>query len=393
MRPLPVLLLCCLSLPAAAQPEPRALLQAAAAALEAAQTFRYDARHERLGPDGPLVVATGRVHLQRTRPDSSASVLGWLGARFDVAGRLHRTADAAEPFHVVYDGQTLLLVDEAQRAVLRAASDRAAGQLAATPMALLLDAYYDPAQLRPPAGATVTYAGRDTVGGVPCHVVTVSYEADHGRGPQPVLQQWMLGLDDALPRGRRFNTTRTTVHNLEAGAPMDDDPFVLDIPDGYAFRSIATRRGTGVGQRLAAGDEAPGWTLRGLDGGDHHLSAYRGRLVLLDFWASWCAPCREAAPVLGDLAERYQARGLTVLGINTFEGGEASEPYLRAYAASHGLSYPVLLDDGPVAEAYGVPGVPFFVLIGPAGTVVEVVSGYVPDTAGRLTALIEAHLP
>ncbi len=88
--------------------------------------------------------------------------------------------------------------------------------------------------------------------------------------------------------------------------------------------------------------------------------------VVIDFWASWCAPCREQAPIVDDVARRYRGKGLIVVGIDT---GDERDAAVR-FAQSRGLSYAALFDSGDVAAAYRVDGLPTLVVIDRNGRIV-----------------------
>src|SRR5512143_1365823 len=85
---------------------------------------------------------------------------------------------------------------------------------------------------------------------------------------------------------------------------------------------------------------APKLSLKGLDGAGHTLADYRGQVVLVNLWATWCPPCQAEMPVLQKYFERYQAEGFTVVAI---EDGEP-ESDVRSFVKQHGLTFPVWLD-------------------------------------------------
>jgi thiol-disulfide isomerase/thioredoxin len=107
--------------------------------------------------------------------------------------------------------------------------------------------------------------------------------------------------------------------------------------------------------------EAPLFSTPDLDGLQIELAQLRGRVVLLDFWASWCGPCRAALPELRRLGERFAPQGLVLLGINLDEDRAA----MRAAMAEHGIGWPQIGGDPAreISTRYGVSGIPTTVLI------------------------------
>lgn len=109
-----------------------------------------------------------------------------------------------------------------------------------------------------------------------------------------------------------------------------------------------------LASRAAVGQPAPSFTLQELEGGTLSLEDLAGKPVLLNFWATWCDPCREEAPVLQSFHERYGDR-VTLVGVNLRESPREIRPFL----AEFGVTYRNVLDrDGRVAEAYALRGVP-----------------------------------
>jgi peroxiredoxin len=113
---------------------------------------------------------------------------------------------------------------------------------------------------------------------------------------------------------------------------------------------------------------APNFTLTRLDGGKASLSQYRGDVVLLNFWASWCQPCQEEAPAFNDVEALYRKRGLTVVGVDSQDLIDEGRRFARTYH----VSYP-LVHDGPgdVAKRWGVTQFPATFVIGRSGHVLK----------------------
>jgi cytochrome c biogenesis protein CcmG/thiol:disulfide interchange protein DsbE len=136
------------------------------------------------------------------------------------------------------------------------------------------------------------------------------------------------------------------------------------------------------------GRPAPDFTLAQLDGQRLTLSALRGQVVVINFWASWCAECRTEQSALNATWQQFRDAGLVVVGVN-FEDTSADA---RDYVRSAGLSYPVVEDtDSRTALAFGVRGVPETFIVDQSGRTVDRVIG--PVDAAKLASQITAILP
>lgn len=136
----------------------------------------------------------------------------------------------------------------------------------------------------------------------------------------------------------------------------------------------------------ASAELAPDFTLKTFDGAAVQLSTLRGRWVLVNFWAIWCAPCREEMPYLDSLAAQHVDQ-LTALAVNMRE----SENAVAAFVAELDLHLPILLmPDDATLLAYNVRGLPISFLIDPDGAVVQRMVG--PVTPGRIKAQIDGYV-
>lgn len=116
---------------------------------------------------------------------------------------------------------------------------------------------------------------------------------------------------------------------------------------------------------LAVGDPAPDWTLHDPEGRAHTLAEYRGRVVVLDFWATWCAPCSKVMPRIEKLHRKYGGQGVVVFGVSSWETGDPV-----ALMKKKNCTYGLLLKGEEVAPAYGVETLPAICVIGPDGRVI-----------------------
>jgi peroxiredoxin len=100
----------------------------------------------------------------------------------------------------------------------------------------------------------------------------------------------------------------------------------------------------------AAGHQAPDFVLTDLQGHTLKLSDLRGKAVVLNFWATWCPPCKEEIPWFVEFQNRYGPQGLQIVGVNMDDGGKQD---VEKFVAEHSINYPILLGQEKVAEAYG----------------------------------------
>ena len=137
---------------------------------------------------------------------------------------------------------------------------------------------------------------------------------------------------------------------------------------------------------VAVQDKAPDFALKSIDGTNLRLNEYRGQVVLINFWASWCGPCRQEMPLLEAIDKRYQNAGFTVLGVNV-EGKAAPA---KEIAAKAGVSFPVLVDEGQkVSELYQLEAMPSSVIVDRDGVVRYVHSGYKPGDEAKYVEVIK----
>jgi peroxiredoxin len=120
------------------------------------------------------------------------------------------------------------------------------------------------------------------------------------------------------------------------------------------------------------GGPTPPLTLKDLDGREVRLDAYRGRTVIVNFWATWCAPCVEEMPSLRRLRDKYAAQGLEVLAVNFQENAQRIRPFLDRY----NLDFTALRDhDGSASQQWGVTVYPSTFVVAPDGRIAFVVVG------------------
>ncbi len=122
---------------------------------------------------------------------------------------------------------------------------------------------------------------------------------------------------------------------------------------------------------LSPGKEPPDFNLKTIDGRTISLSDLRGKVVLINFWATWCPPCKEEIPLFIDVYKKYKDKGFEILAIST----DTSAETVKKFANEYKIPFPVLVDDGKVSNLYSIQGLPTSLLIGRDGKIVKVKLG------------------
>lgn len=143
---------------------------------------------------------------------------------------------------------------------------------------------------------------------------------------------------------------------------------------------------------LKEGQPAPGVTLLTLDGGGASLTDHRDKLVVLNFWATWCQPCTVEMPSLEALWQRYRDRGLIVVAVSVDRG--APKALLEPYVRNLKLTFPILLDpDSKTSDRWRVTALPATFLVRPGGEVAGMAMGAREWNSDEMRALVERLLP
>jgi len=289
--------------------------------------------------------------------------------------------------------------------------------------------------------ADVDFQGTATVDGVACEVVTLRTTIERLRlpptapGRTPAPREGDAPGQEAPPRpdttaaheARLFLSTAdhlprriirksdpgpgpftVNISEIEADKAIPDTYFNIDTPAGYTVKaanpSPAPQRGADRTPRrdrpddagpgaasfgLAVGSEAPAFTLKDAAGREHSLADYRGRVVVLDFWGSWCPPCRAAMPGIQSLHERYMDHPVAVLGLN-FEQSPKADP--AKYMKDKGFTYGLLLKAETIANTYKVRGWPTFYIVDRDGRIAWSAIGHDPAHEAEMSKVIDALL-
>jgi peroxiredoxin len=138
-----------------------------------------------------------------------------------------------------------------------------------------------------------------------------------------------------------------------------------------------------------AGQPSPAFKVVTTSGQPVTLENYRGYVLVIDFFATWCEPCRMSIPHLVKMNQKYGKQGLQVLGLSADEDGER---VVKSFAVEHHINYPVALAGDPVTEGFGIRSVPVMIVIDKKGKVAEVFRGFSDEIGTSMELLIKKLL-
>lgn len=264
-------------------------------------------------------------------------------------------------------------------------------------------------------GESFVLGPAETVEGVACDVLRVTLKEDRqtttpadmekGAKPDPApTVRVFIGREDQLPRriertrtaGGKATTRTLALREVARDGDAEGAQFAIEVPDGYRIRAGDAARPPGgrapgrpgasaksdapaiegvtwphESKLLAAGEKAPSFRLEDAKGAWVRLSDYKGKIVVLDFWATWCGPCVQAIPALQAVHTRYEGKPVVVLGMNC-EGdpipGKAPVDPVK-FKQEKGGHYMTLLNADGVSDRYKVRGIPTFYVIDTEGKV------------------------
>lgn len=226
-----------------------------------------------------------------------------------------------------------------------------------------------------------------------CQVLEVQFESKQGPGTPHtfwiakdsalVLQEmWDDKIDMMGIEGKTH--TKIAYKSLRINQPIADALFTFVPPpnatevDTFSFLKASSGP--------LPGKPAPEFSLPTVEGKNASLSDFKGKTVLLDFWATWCVPCRQSTPVIEKLQSTFHEKGLVTLAVNVGEGPEV----VKGYLTQHPSTLPNLLDlRKTVVNLYNVDSYPAFVLISGDGKVVYSSTGFGADSEAQLRAALK----
>lgn len=373
-------------------PDPHALLEAAREACLSLRGVRYRARYEEFGVRHAAGVTVCEVHLARPEPESG------MPPRFLVRGtRTYAGRTTPMQLHAGFDGEVVRRVrtsDVLERRFDDLAPGQqawaiAAGELGAGGNGAVFWSFVNAAPMnRELRNRKAEYEGRAAVDNVLCDVIYLPGETAHDG------DRLFLGVDDHLPRKvehisvmytDRITGSLLTMTDLKVDPDVHDADYRVPIPAGFdlALYEEPVRGGS----LLPVGSIAPDWTLLDPNGNETRLADLRGKVVILDFWGTWCGPCVRKLPDLQELHESLGDQPVEVLALSAHEPPNAKP---RQLMDRNGCEVPLLLNAETMVEAYGVTTFPTVYVIGADGQVLFRAIGGAPSSV--LRALVLEHL-
>ncbi len=367
-------------------PDAMSLLRKADSTLCTIRTFSYEAEEHTLGTskygDQVAIISPlkGSVIIEKISETDLYKV------RMSINGG-PVGATVAPQYLLAYDGKTIRKLDRKAKVVYVNEPDEKGQYLLVGQIDLIPKAFrsYTPFS-EELAASKIRFDGNAVIQGIPCNVVFV----DYGDSTLNERVWWYFGKLDNIPRQvMKFYYAQgqergnlITLSNLKFNIPVDSLTFQLQAPEGYQVKKY---EGFGKSRTtIQIGEPAPDWTLTDSKGETHSLEDFRGQVLVLDFWATWCGPCLAAMPKLQMLHEHYQKKGVKVVGISTWESGDPVK-----LMNERNCSYLLLLNGDKVAKEYSISGLPTLYVIGADGKIVYSDVGFSVESYEKLFQIVD----
>ena len=265
--------------------------------------------------------------------------------------------------------------------------------------------------------SVATLHGTTDVGGVTCNVVKVSSKSQATKGSVVAhggsVVTYYFGVQDNIVRrvdraigadgdnGRNTEMTQSSVTftDMKFDSAANGASFTPAIPDGFVILPVAGKKdntNAGADKNAAShgnglitvGSDAPDWTLSTPTGEKVTLSSLKGKVVVMDFWATWCGPCKAAMPNVQKLSEEFAGKDVVIYGLSTWEKGGDPAAFMKQNKFNYGL----LVHADEVSRNYKVSGIPTFYVIGKDGKVLYNAVGFDEGDFGKIKSVINGGL-
>jgi thiol-disulfide isomerase/thioredoxin/outer membrane lipoprotein-sorting protein len=330
---------------------------------------------------------------------------------------------------ITFDGMNFIVKDEENKTISASTNPATAAQLSENLSAsfyMIIDSRLDTAEIRKSTKGLKNLGTAD-VNGESCVEITQSasghaeynvenhyffskednlmkkYTSKITDKNKKVVQSIQFSISDLKINGKlpkdifkqEMDTLKYQFKNLDQPHEMGGDGMHMEgdgeMPEGHGdMKGHGGMEGHGSSDQPTGslnGAIAPDWTLLDAKGNKVTLSKLKGKVVVLDFWATWCNPCKKVMPTIQKMNDRYKAKGVVVYGINTWERADAVQ-----FMKDNKYTYGLLLKGDDVAKKYNVEGIPTMYVINKAGKIIFTEVGATAETEGKLDAAIKSAL-
>lgn len=370
---------------------PEEILLKADEAYKKIQTIEYS--HSREISFTRMPIPQMWVNIKEERLDSK--VLSFKSnSKYEITGTMSKFGAVPEPFAVSFDGQVTRFLNHSDKTVflLKDLPREQMFRFGSNHQILKLGVDFMNSNsfqgLLKQYGAGASYLGQEEVDGELCHIIAIhTRKGDIGEsGSFSPPNTWYLSVKDFLPRMfKNGEIQKEKIKIIQVNQPFRNSDFTIKTPEGFS-ESLVTEGYKPVAL-LIVGAKAPDWVLPDAVAKKHSFANFRGKVVVLDFWATWCAPCIKSMPKVQALHQKYGKKGVSVLGISVRETGNAAH-----FMKKRGFTYKNLIGTEAMIEQYGAAVLPLFYIIGKDGTILYSAKGYSPTIMGEIEKIIESQL-
>lgn len=322
---------------------------------------------------------------------------------------------------VTYNGKQMIITSYADKSVSVSDSIEYASDIAmqiSNNFNMVIDTKFDSADIRKTA-QTLQFMGTKTIDGEKCYEIKQSAEGHNSAFKMETM--YYFSVENSLLKGyhstikndknEEVQNIDLTIMNLKLNkdiAPEIFDQHInpsftmvdLDIQNPHSgmgmeggenmegSENMSMEEGHGMEESstgtLPNGHKAPTWTLKDKDGKTYSLDALKGKVVLMDFWATWCTPCKKVMPEIQKLWNKYKNQNVIVVGINTWERDGDPVKYMK----DNKYNYTLLMNGNEVANNYKVTGIPTLYVIDKQGNIAYSEVGAVDGLGDKLDKVI-----